>query len=163
MFPGTGTIKIRVRPFLLEALESRTLFAGVTLITHGFNLPGTTDADATEWVDAMAQAVATRAGAGTPVFNLALNASGHATLSQVSGEKFESDANGNAVISLDWSALSDLVGPNSDVNAAYVAKLVAPVFTQTFPTLGIDYPLGDLPIHLVGHSRGGSLVSIRFT
>jgi hypothetical protein len=146
---------VRPSTYTCEPLEARRLFAGVTLITHGFEVNQSEDI---AWASAMAQAVAAQAGAGTPIFNLVVDGLGNATLQRVSGQPVDSNPNGDIVIVLNWSALSDNL-THANTNTAYIADRIAPAFTQTFSDLGIDHPLAELPIHLIGHSRGGSLVS----
>src|SRR5665213_1861064 len=143
------------RRFSCEPLERRTLLAGVTLITHGFESGGSADLS---WGTAMAQAIATRAGPETSVFDLIVDGSGSASLQPIAGQPTTVNPNGEIVIFLNWSALSNNL-IHQETNTAYIANAVAPIFTETFPALGINFPLADLPIHLIGHSRGGSLVS----
>jgi hypothetical protein len=144
---------------MAEPLEPRLLLAGVTLITHGYEptsdaLPG--------WVSSMADAIATDAGPGSSIYDLriALNSSDVAqamSFTQVSGPLFSASPNGQAIIELDWADASGIVF--SFTSAATIAQLALPYLTNAFPSLGIDFPLADLPIHLIGHSRGGSVVS----
>ncbi len=148
-----------IRNFSLELLEPRTLLAGVTLITHGYE---PTSDDLPGWVSSMANSVASRAGPGTAIYDLrvALNSSGVAqvaSFTQVSGPLFSASENGQAVIMLDWADASGLI--LSYTNTATIAQLVEPYLMDADPSLGITSPLADLPIHLIGHSRGASVVS----
>jgi hypothetical protein len=67
-----------------------------------------------------------------------------------------SSPTGEAVIELDWAAASGLSGPSTAIVAqAVFTALQDPAEALGFGARGI---LG-LPIHLIGHSRGGSLVA----
>ncbi len=63
---------------------------------------------------------------------------------------------GEILIKLDWSTLSSLGGTSSTnvANAAADALLS----TTLIPAMG-GRPLAQLPLHLIGHSRGGSVVT----
>ena len=143
----------------VESLEPRTLFAGVTLITHGYE---PTSSARPGWLDSMADAIVSRAGSDTPVYDLriALNSSGVAQVmgfSQLAGPAFSASSSGDAVVLLDWADASGLV--QSYTNTTTIAQLAEPYLVNAFPSLGINAPLADEPIHLIGHSRGGSVVS----
>jgi len=65
----------------LEVMEDRVLLNGVTIITHGYKLSGTLGE--TPWPSAMADAVASRIGAGATVFQLTVDDSGSANTPHV--------------------------------------------------------------------------------
>jgi hypothetical protein len=139
------------------------LLSGVTLITHGFG--GSVD----DWITAMADAIAARSGpvSDQPRYRVEVTDPGHdgGPLSVVntgrSGPSAASYAGAtDIVILLNWSdvAGSLMLGggyhrSTIDVAAAVAEKLLSPSFLTDLAT-----PLAELPFHLIGHSRGASLV-----
>ena len=131
----------------------------MTLITHGFN------SDGSDWVNAMADAVAKYP-------NLALtnstryeiffeqNSQGEyvPTQRKLAGVDPKSADSGEIIVILDWSQLAgDLGGVDystTNVAPSVVSTLTSPTF---IPELA-GKPLIELPLHLIGHSRGGSLM-----
>ena len=78
------------------------------------------------------------------------------TPDRTNGESPFSTASGEIVIELDWSAIAGL-----DSYSTYeVADAVADILmaTNSFPELD-GRPAIEFPIHLIGHSRGGSLMA----
>ncbi|MCA9109348.1 MAG: hypothetical protein KDA52_05345, partial [Planctomycetaceae bacterium] len=138
----------------LEALEVRTLPSAVTVITHGFN----SNADA--WVDAMADQVIARIAAETPFqesdvakYEMTVTGGG-ASLTQESTESYLTAASGETVIRLDWNALAGtLLSPQSDVSTDEVAPIIAASIFGSQPWIAQG------AIHLIGHSRGASLIT----
>lgn len=139
-----------------------TQAAGVTLITHGWN-SGTTG-----WMGNWSEAIRTRLQAisGTPTltqYTIFATADGilgpvSVTLGPRVGNAPQSIKSGEIVLLLDWSDIDVHLGPEgrdtTTVAEAVVAQLVNPVF---IPDLG-GHSVAELPVHLIGHSRGGSLV-----
>jgi hypothetical protein len=125
--------------------------AKVTLITHGLN--GTT----TGWVAGMAQAMTNRPGgpADAAIYRLQFNSSLVGTFTKLSGPSPLASVSGEIIILLDWGPVA---GGNS-YNTAQVAAAVLPFLTATnsLAELG-GRALVSWPLHLIGHSRGGSLV-----
>jgi hypothetical protein len=135
----------------LESLESRTLFAGVTIITHGY------DDDTTGWVSTMADAIADRAGgrSAVAIYTLEVEADNNGNL-EIAGFIHQSNtatvttaSSGETIIKLDWSSVS--LGNYSTIQ---VGDVVAQWLTA--PSDGLP-ALDEMPIHLIGHSRGASL------
>jgi autotransporter-associated beta strand protein len=138
------------------------LLAGVTLITHGFS------SDVNSWVTAMAEAVRVRPGLtlDQPRYRIDVTDVGHdggpltVTGTRLSGPAPASCTNSpEIVVLLNWS---DVAGSlpfggyhrsTVDVAAAVAEQLVVPNFLPDLPT-----PVAELPLHLIGHSRGASLV-----
>jgi hypothetical protein len=126
--------------------------AGVTLVTHGEN--GTT----TGWISGMAtNALSPRLGGDVPVYriNVTSNATGLVTsVAKVAGGSPLTSTNGELIVMLDWGAVS-----SGNPTTFDVAGVVAPLFAQTnlIAELG-GHALAEWPIHIMGHSRGGSLV-----
>ncbi len=125
--------------------------AGVTLITHGNG--GTTSG----WVTGMANALSARLGGNLPIYRIDVTSTGGGltnTITKVGGGNPLSSPAGELILMLDWGPVS-----SGGTNTFQVANVVAPLFWQTNLIAELDgHPLADFPIHLVGHSRGGSLV-----
>lgn len=140
-----------------EPVEPRRLFASVTLVTHGYE----SGDDRPGWLDSAKDAIVALAGSGTAVYDLRVVEDGDDvkvdSFTHLSGPGFTDAAgNGDAVVMLDWADASGVLSyhPTADI-----AALVKPYFVNAYPDLGIASPLADVPIHLIGHSRGASLVS----
>ncbi len=78
------------------------------------------------------------------------------TISHKSGSAtFDTASTGEVVVTVDWSDISGLT-------PAHPTELVADVLVSglvsTYPGIGISSPLAEVPIHLIGHSRGASVV-----
>ncbi|MCE9590183.1 MAG: hypothetical protein K8S99_06630 [Planctomycetes bacterium] len=154
-----GSSSSRKRPAIcsglsgLEPLESRTLLSGVTLITHGYQIDTQT---LPNWVDVMAQAIASEASPDTAIYEVDVTAN-DSTIQKLSG-KSPSDPNNHEAdvfVLLNWTSIAS----NPAVNSTAIADHIAPLFSNVYSSLGIVRPLGELPIHLIGHSRGGSVIS----
>lgn len=145
---------LRVIPLplaLILLLVAIPAAAKVTLITHGLN--GTT----TGWVAGMAQALTNRPGgpADAVIYRLQFNSALAGTVTKLSGPAYPSSVSGEIILLLDWGPAA---GGNT-FNTVQVAAAVLPFLTatNTLPELG-GRALVEWPLHLVGHSRGGSLV-----
>lgn len=138
----------------LEA-EAPLHAGGVTVITHGFN--GNVD----DWVLPMAARMIDHPGfPGTSASCYILkvvNQSGPATVQWVGGVTPDLTDSGEIFIKLDWSAEAGLFGGSSSGQVAQlaVAALLNPAL---IPATG-GRALAELPLHLVGHSRGASVVT----
>ncbi len=151
------------RPLRCEILEPRHLLSGVTLITHGFN------SSVGDWVTAMANAIAARSGptSDQPRYRVDVTDPGHdgGPLSVVNTSRSgpaPADYTGatDIVILLNWTDVAGTLSLGGgyhrstvDVAAAVAEKLLSPNFLTDLVT-----PLAELPFHLIGHSRGASLV-----
>jgi hypothetical protein len=149
-------------PASIEPLEPRRLFTGVTIITHGFG--GSAD----DWVTQMGNLIAQQSGplASQPRYRMTVTDTGTSsgpitvTSTRVSGAPPPAQwGSREIVVLLDWSALAgSLFGgharPSGEVATAVANKLLA-----GFSIPDLATPLAQLPIHLLGHSRGASLVS----
>src|SRR6478609_10895582 len=129
--------------------------AGVTVITHGLN------GNVTGWVTGMATNVPAYPGfRGTnfSCYNMTFVPAGGGgfTLSatRTAGGAPTNSQSGEVIIKLDWSALAD----GSVYDTFQVAGYVLPALLNTnfISELG-GHALAEFPLHLVGHSRGGSL------
>jgi len=130
--------------------------AGVTVITHGFN------SDITSWIIPMAGKITLYgnfAGTNSTCYELSITKSGSsytATPSLIAGGPPLTAGSGEIIIKLDWSTIDTTLGV-STVNIANTAA-AALMSTNLLPELG-GRALAELPLHLIGHSRGGSVVT----
>ena len=146
----------------LEPLERRELLSGVTLIAHGFN------SDADGWVAAMAQAIAARPDLAIEqvIYRWDVTDPGHeggplsVTSTRVSGPPLvdpQTETPEIAVL-LNWSDVAGKIFGNYTRSTSDVADAVAQQLVSANLVNEVGQPLVSLPLHLVGHSRGGSLV-----
>jgi len=143
---------------LLEPLESRLLLNGLTIITHGY----LASAGRPGWLDGMASAIINRAGPDTAVYDLVVQPNGANVpvvtgFARISGPPMASSTNGQTILLLDWSAASDVL--NNFISTADIANAVTPYLLTANPAIGLTAPLAQGAIHLIGHSRGASLIS----
>ncbi len=126
--------------------------AGVTLITHGFN------GNADGWVLGMARkipAFPTFPGTNVICYEVSVG-DNNISSRRLAGGHPTNDPAAEIVIKLDWGDLAGLVGQTDtyEVAARLVPRLVQ---TNFIAELG-GHALAEFPLHLIGHSRGGSLV-----
>lgn len=126
------------------------------MVTHGFN------GNITDWVIPMLERVPNYPGfPGTnfSCYSITIRSSGGtivASRALLSGSSPLATDSGEILIKLDWSSLAGLFGASStEVAGGAVNALLS---TSLFPELG-GRALAELPLHLAGHSRGGSVVS----
>ncbi len=136
---------------------SRTRAAGVTLITHGF------DGDVESWVIPMSEAIPgypNFPGSNYTAYEISItrNGSGQLVASQsfLDGADALASDTSEIFIKLDWSTLSG-IGGASTVAVANTAA-AALLSSNMIPALG-GHALTEWPLHFIGHSRGGSLVT----
>ncbi|MFO1475220.1 MAG: hypothetical protein U1F98_01040 [Verrucomicrobiota bacterium] len=132
--------------------------AGVTLITHGLN------DNADGWVAGMAGQITNYyrvQGENFAVYRMYFyfnSADGHYYLAseRLSGNPPGDGNSDEIIVELDWGLLAD----GNSYNTYQVAAAVAPALLSTnfIPDLN-GHALAELPIHMIGHSRGGSLIS----
>jgi pimeloyl-ACP methyl ester carboxylesterase len=141
-----------------------TKAAGVTIVTHGYE----DDSSYPTWVTAMADQIPKYFNTRFPgitnftTYRLILsnNGSGYVFSStRTNGAAPFTTDSGEIIIELDWSQLSgDLY--DSYASTYNVGWAVAQVLMLTNAISELNgHPLTEFPIHLIGHSRGGSLVS----
>jgi hypothetical protein len=141
---------------LLSALVPSTgRAAGVTIITHGFG------GDAQGWVLGMAGNIPGYyrfPGTNVICYEVRVTDNGGfaVTPRKIAGGHPTNDFNAEIVIKLDWG---DLAGIFSQYDTYEVAAAVVPRLLQTNFIAELNgHALAELPLHLIGHSRGGSLV-----
>jgi hypothetical protein len=138
-------------------LVSATHGAGVTVITHGWG------GNVTDWVIPMGDKIPQHQGfpgsnSASYQISITRNGSGVYSFSQtfLDGVSPLVSDSGEIVIALDWSSLSSTLGVSTRHIATNAA--LALLSTNLIPDLG-GRPLAELPLHLVGHSRGGSVMA----
>ena len=154
-----GAVRVRHRALFHERLEPRQMLSGVTLVTHGFN------SNVDGWVSRMAEAIASR-----PDLQLDQPRMLYRVVEQGDG-RLEVDSsldgpdprgtdcsNPEIVLLLDWSDVAGGLSPGSKVRSTTdVARAVADALTA--PEAWTQSALAELPLHLIGHSRGASMVA----
>ena len=122
--------------------------AGVTLITHG------NGGDTKGWVTGMANALSARLGGNVPIYRINVSNGLTTAVTKISGGNPLTSTPGEIILMLDWGPVAN---PNTSTYS--VAGVVTPLFGQTnFIAELSGHALAEFPIHVVGHSRGGSLV-----
>jgi hypothetical protein len=145
-------MRLRGHTKTFESLEPRQLLAGVTLLTHGFQLSG----DFPGWVNTLASAMIARMDEASHTRWL-VNDVGTFTPPRDLTPAVDPMliGSGERMITLDWADASNNSGifdPLLPVQSI-ASRLVSPMTQATdLP------PLAELPIHLMGHSRGGVVV-----
>lgn len=130
--------------------------AGVTVITHGLN------GNADGWVTGMGDQIPNYTnfpGTSFTFYKLyfipAGSGSYQLTWMRIGGSQPSATDSGEIIVALDWSQLS---GGNS-FNTYQVAGVVAAqIMNPNFIADLNGHALSELPLHLIGHSRGGSLM-----
>ena len=149
------------RSFLLVALilsllfSARSFGAGVTVITHGLN------GNADGWVTGMANQIPNNSsfpGTGSTFYKIYFYNSGgsyFATWSRLGGSAPTGTDSGEIVVAFDWSQLAD----GNSYNTYQIASVLSSVLqSSNFISELNGHALAELPLHLIGHSRGGSLM-----
>jgi len=130
---------------------------GVTIITHGFA------SNVTDWIIPMAGRVPGYPGFPGATYScyqisITRNGSGQyvAAATFLGGTAPLLTDSGEILVKLDWSTLSSSTGVSTTTIAQAAAGAL--LATNLIPEMG-GRPLAELPLHLIGHSRGGSVIS----
>jgi len=121
---------------------------GVTIITHGF----ASEADQ-GWVSRMADAVTSRVDGVAAIYVIRLtatNETGYTSCELVGVPTIDNANSGETVICLDWSTMDTTHWSTFAVGDLAFHALIEDFLAKHFL---------EQPIHLIGHSRGGSLIS----
>ena len=126
------------------------------MITHGFN------GNVTDWVIPMGDKIPQYhgfPGSNSTSYQISITRNGSVySISEtfLDGVSPLASDSGEIVIALDWSSLSGLFGPSTSIIATNAA--LALLSTNLIPDLA-GRPLAAMPLHLVGHSRGASVMA----
>ncbi|MEK6871988.1 MAG: dockerin type I domain-containing protein [Nanoarchaeota archaeon] len=153
-----------------EKLEDRLACAGLTILTHGFQLEDKPNMPA--WVNGMSDAIAqrtaeeyeidyhdiaqfrmqvTKINTQLAVSDFTFNNNFNANVLPTEFD-LKNSANAEAIIALDWSALAGF----PQTSTTQVAQTVSNYLLQDTT---LNKQLLSLPMHLIGHSRGASLIN----
>ncbi len=125
----------------------------MTIITHGFN------GNVTDWIIPMASQIVNYdrfPGTNYTCYVMSVAGDYSVTQSRIGGVSPLLTDSGEILIKLDWSQLADAIGNSTtDVADSVVPSLLSTTFV---PELA-GKSLAEFPIHLIGHSRGGSVVT----
>ena len=144
---------------LLIFTPDRCHAGGVTIVTHGYN------SDANSWVTALADYIPqyySFQGTNFTTYKITLTTDGVNYFYQwqrTNGSPPLVADSGEIIVKLDWSQMAGGTAPY-DVSTYTVAQVANFVLLQTNSIADLGgHALVEYPIHFVGHSRGGSLVS----
>jgi hypothetical protein len=133
----------------------------VTLITHGWT------EDAKGWVTAMGKSAASHPirvaefGPQSPmIYLMSFNPDRSLKVSRIDGESPLQNPSGDIFLLLDWQPYAGDLNPFTDSiqSTQIIGPLVADGLLSPSLIPGLGGPAARLPIHLIGFSRGGSLV-----
>ena len=133
----------------------------VTLITHGWT------EDAKGWVTAMGKSAARHPirvaefGPQSPlIYLVSFNPDRSLKVSQIAGDSPLQNPSGDIFLLLDWQPYAGDLNPltSATESTQVVGPLVADGLLSPSLIPGLGGPVARLPIHLIGFSRGGSLV-----
>lgn len=157
--------------FLAVSFPPRSRAGGVTVITHGY------DGDVTGWITTMAEQIPLyyqqrypelgTNGTNFTIYTVTLTTDGNGNYyyqwtRDGGGSPFNTDT-GEIIVMLDWSQMAGDPDPFSsvyDISTYTVASVASYVLLETNSISDLNgHALVEYPLHLVGHSRGGSLMA----
>jgi hypothetical protein len=138
-----------MRHYGLESLEHRRLLAGVTILIHG------NEGNITGWVDYAADEIAKRVPGNQSKYIMKVDKVdddklGVTAFTLYDGPELSANDSGEVIIKLDWTAVDSGKFSTNEVGGA--------VSDYLLKRHGSVRALAELPIHLIGHSRGASMV-----
>lgn len=149
--------------YLLLLVPLKLIGGNVTIITHGFNNVGTMT---NGWLWNLAKQIGAYekrkveyGGNDLKTFYQVqiINDQFKSKLMDF-GTSFKNNPSGDIIIVLDWNPYSSSPLSPTVASTSEIAPFIARLLLQDGAFEGINGPLTQFPIHLIGHSRGGSLV-----
>ncbi len=138
--------------FILILFAGISFAEGVTIITHGWNV----SSGAPAWLGSMQNDISQEFLNGEQNFGT-ISVGGVKNALTVTcspwNVSLSSSVTGEIIIILDWSTVANHM--TSGITAQEVASAIITKITQG---QNGERPLAELPIHLIGHSRGGGMV-----
>lgn len=143
------TFAIISLPVLSQGTDFAETEKSVTILVHGWN----PDDSQPGWMNAMRDSLISRTGGEGQSGTITVTGSAGSLTATCDPWTFNSSINGDIVILVNWTAVANHL--NTGVTAQEVAAAVAP---KIYQSQNSQRPLSELPIHLIGHSRGGGMV-----
>lgn len=124
---------------------------GITVIVHGWNPNDNQPA----WMTEMANAIIARSGGSGQIGTITVTGTAGNLTATCTNWSFNlaSENSTEVVILVNWTAVANNL--TFGVTAQEVAAVVAP---KIYESQNSQPPLAELPLHLIGHSRGGGMV-----
>jgi len=101
-------------------------------------------------------------GMSAPLYQLSFDAQGHLKSRKIFGPDPLDNPSGDILLLLDWNPYSGNLSDAFGIGSAASTKLVGPVVADKLMAenflADLGVPITRFPLHLIGHSRGGSLV-----
>ena len=160
----------RILSLIISVLFAVSLFAlfsplpvvaaGVTIIAHGYN------SDANGWVTAIADEITNYyrfPGTNSTIYTITLTTDGsnyYYQWQRANGSPPSATDSYEIIVKLDWSQMAGGLSAPYDISTYDVAGVARYVLLQTNSITDLSgHALAEYPIHLIGHSRGGSLMN----
>jgi N-acetylmuramoyl-L-alanine amidase/FlaG/FlaF family flagellin (archaellin) len=129
--------------------------SGLFVITHGWLL----NEEPAQWISDMADVIKNRLGVNLPIYTVRIERVPITiSLARLASNNPEIDITqfGGAIVLLDWSDASGGVPCENAVSTTDIGDLA---FQHLFGRLHAGHSLIEVPVHLIGHSRGASVIS----
>lgn len=161
--PGSGLVlAVGLWTALAGFLPEQAMGGVATLVTHG--LYQTAD----DWVTQMGKAMARHprrrfefGSSSPPIYRLGFDRNQNLQARLIEGTSPSEDRSGDVILLLDWNPFSGQLIPINGLpeSTTVVGPRIADALLSSALIPELRGPVARLPLHLVGFSRGGSLVA----